>query len=196
MRSVYLGLDPGASGAISAREKARAAGLKRYSTGEPCPHGHTTERYISDGRCLECEREKSLRYAAAHREERRAYSLQYAKNHREQQRARALKYAQEHKDERREYNRQLNRKNPGRHRDYLRRKAEHLAGSARPEVCEVCGGHSDGRAIHRDHDHTSGGFRGWLCSNCNTILGLAGDSPERLRSLAAYLDRTRVGMVA
>lgn len=30
--------------------------------------------------------------------------------------------------------------------------------------------------------------RGLLCHRCNVALGLAGDDPERLRSLAAYLD--------
>jgi len=38
-----------------------------------------------------------------------------------------------------------------------------------------------------DHSHVSGAARGVLCRSCNAALGLAGDSPERLRRMAAYL---------
>jgi len=62
--------------------------------------------------------------------------------------------------------------------------------------CEICG--SD-RNLHVDHDHaccpgpmTCGKcFRGWLCSNCNTSLGLMKDDPERLRAAAKYLEGFR-----
>ena len=37
------------------------------------------------------------------------------------------------------------------------------------------------------HDHSSGEFRGWLCANCNHILGLATDSADRMRALADYV---------
>lgn len=49
----------------------------------------------------------------------------------------------------------------------------------------------------RDHDHkisskiTIQSFRGWLCSNCNTGLGLHQDDPEILRAAAEYLERER-----
>lgn len=55
--------------------------------------------------------------------------------------------------------------------------------------CEVCGVEPPNCGLHLDHDHESGAFRGWLCRDCNTALGLAGDNPERLRALADYLDR-------
>ena len=42
--------------------------------------------------------------------------------------------------------------------------------------------------MHIDHDHATGKFRGLLCSQCNTMLGLFGDSPDRLRSAASYAD--------
>ena len=38
-----------------------------------------------------------------------------------------------------------------------------------------------------DHDHSTGKVRGILCYNCNTAIGHAMDSPERLTSLATYL---------
>lgn len=59
--------------------------------------------------------------------------------------------------------------------------------------CEICGSEDN---LHVDHDHaccpgpmTCGKcFRGWLCSNCNTSLGLMKDDPERLRKAAKYLE--------
>ena len=53
------------------------------------------------------------------------------------------------------------------------------------EGCEVCGGKTTKMAT--DHDHDTGKVRGLLCGNCNTALGLAGDSVDRLMALAAYL---------
>jgi len=40
-----------------------------------------------------------------------------------------------------------------------------------------------------DHCHETNRFRGWLCSNCNISLGLAGDSPEGVRKLLDYIVR-------
>lgn len=38
-----------------------------------------------------------------------------------------------------------------------------------------------------DHDHETGAFRGYLCTNCNVGLGMFKDDPETLRAAAAYL---------
>jgi len=38
---------------------AKAAGLQRYFTGKPCPKGHAVERYVADGKCIECVRLKT-----------------------------------------------------------------------------------------------------------------------------------------
>ena len=40
--------------------------------------------------------------------------------------------------------------------------------------CWLCGIKSNGRALHRDHDHVTGWVRGILCSSDNTILKSAG----------------------
>jgi len=41
---------------IITRAEAKAQGLKRYFTGEPCIYGHTDVRRTFDGRCRECDR--------------------------------------------------------------------------------------------------------------------------------------------
>lgn len=62
------------------------------------------------------------------------------------------------------------------------------AGRQKPNVCEIPGcGRSD--AIHFDHCHKTGKFRGWICQGCNKALGYVKDSPERLRALADYLEK-------
>lgn len=38
-----------------------------------------------------------------------------------------------------------------------------------------------------DHCHLTGLFRGWLCSKCNSALGLAGDTPEAIQRLMDYI---------
>ena len=54
----------------------------------------------------------------------------------------------------------------------------------RPKLCEMC---SLDKPLFMDHDHDSGQFRGWLCTQCNTGLGKLGDSIEGLERAIAYL---------
>lgn len=64
-------------------------------------------------------------------------------------------------------------------------------------TCAVCDSAST-ELLHVDHDHaccstrTSCGkcVRGLVCGNCNRMLGLASDDPARLRTGAAYLERS------
>ncbi len=42
-----------------------------------------------------------------------------------------------------------------------------------------------------DHDHKTGNFRGWICNDCNVLLGRAKDNPNILRSAADYLDKSQ-----
>lgn len=67
---------------------------------------------------------------------------------------------------------------------YIRNKRERLAGRPKPEMCEVC---NRGGRIVFDHCHTNNKFRGWLCQDCNLILGHAFDDVGLLEKLIVYL---------
>lgn len=69
------------------REEAKAAGLKRYFTGEPCGKGHVADRSVSNRSCLECCRErmaaeyvKSPEKANARSKKWRESNLEYARD--------------------------------------------------------------------------------------------------------------------
>lgn len=66
--------------------------------------------------------------------------------------------------------------------------------------CAICsadvpGGRGESWSIDHDHGCCAGKgscgscVRGLVCTNCNLLLGYAGDSPDRLRSAAEYLER-------
>ena len=59
----------------------------------------------------------------------------------------------------------------------------------RPELCECCGERPDKRVLALDHDHVTGGFRGWLCWKCNAAIGKLGDNSQGLRRALHYLER-------
>ena len=57
-------------------------------------------------------------------------------------------------------------------------------------LCSLC--HlppARGRYLVVDHDHSTGKIRGLLHYSCNTLLGMAYDSPERLLQAIQYLAR-------
>lgn len=90
----------------------------------------------------------------------------------------ARKRAQRHRD-----------KNPYLYRDYKVALQEAEAGRRKTNYCEVCG--RTDLKIHFDHCHQRNIFRAWLCSNCNTVIGLVREDPNCLRQLIAYLERTK-----
>lgn len=71
-------------------------------------------------------------------------------------------------------------------------KQEELQGN----VCAICGKAEIGaspskyggvKRLSIDHDHTTGKLRALLCTRCNSMLGMAYDSPELLIAAAKYL---------
>lgn len=61
-------------------------------------------------------------------------------------------------------------------------------------LCKIC--NQEPSANHErlslDHDHASGGFRGFICSKCNHLIGLANDNKEILRNAIKYLDGDQI----
>lgn len=89
-----------------------------------------------------------------------------------------------------EYSRNWRKANPTYSRDY-KRSIRGLPEATRPapDVCESCGMSPDA-ALHLDHCHVTGKFRGWLCNKCNLGIGALGDTVESLERAVAYLRRT------
>ncbi len=54
-------------------------------------------------------------------------------------------------------------------------------------ICLVLFANIPSRAVHTDHDHATGAFRGVLCHNCNKGLGSFRDSPKFLLNAVRYL---------
>ena len=126
-------------------------------------------------------------YAAANREAVLEHKRRYREKNRGKLREASRKYIRDETGE-------IKPKHKERHRQNNIKRAkdlETLAGRPRPEICEACGGLPDkGKSLHFDHSHTHGHFRGWLCRECNLILGHVDDDPNRLRKLTAFIERT------
>lgn len=86
----------------------------------------------------------------------------------------------------REHKRETRKLNPEKTAHYTAISRERKATRPRPFMCEVC---DKAGPVVWDHCHATGHFRGWLCSSCNTALGLMNDSHERMFRLMRYLDR-------
>lgn len=55
-------------------------------------------------------------------------------------------------------------------------------------VCGICGVKPD-KPLFVDHDHNNGKVRGFLCNQCNFLLGAAKDNVNILQSSILYLNR-------
>ena len=55
-------------------------------------------------------------------------------------------------------------------------------------VCYICKTTPNSLALSVDHNHITGNIRGLLCSNCNTLLGLAKDDVNILKAAIDYLE--------
>ena len=60
-------------------------------------------------------------------------------------------------------------------------------------ACAICGRNSTDKRVfpHVDHCHETNAVRGLLCTNCNFLIGHAGDDPAILRKAASYLSKRR-----
>ncbi len=57
------------------------------------------------------------------------------------------------------------------------------------EKCECCSNDFGKRGPQLDHCHSTGSFRGWLCSECNMGIGKLGDTLNAIANAYNYLER-------
>ena len=85
------------------------------------------------------------------------------------------------------------KKKHSRHRNYLKRIVR-----SKPLICECCDKPTLKKSKNRkpatlalvlDHDHKTGKFRGWICHDCNSALGRAGDDLKGVENLIRYLQK-------
>jgi len=113
--------------------------------------------------------------------------------------ARMRAWSAANKDHLREYWREYRIRNAERKRDQNLRLAYGITAThydamleAQGGCCAACGAYPGTKRTKRlfvDHDHATGLVRGLLCQKCNHAIGLADDSPGRLRALAIYLEQ-------
>lgn len=99
----------------------------------------------------------------------------------------AAEYRAKNKPKRRAWQLADRARDPDRWRAYSR-KAQRLPEPRypAPDSCEICSLRSD-KALCLDHEHLTGMFRGWICSNCNVGLGHFRDNAEALEKAAQYI---------
>lgn len=192
---------------ITARD-AFDKGFTRYFTGIPCKYNHISERMISNGSCVECLKDRRIKNRKkiynrvkewrkknpqARTEEARRYRLKHPEKVKKNQQ----NYRKNNLKKVREYDklnkRRLRALNPEKEKErtkrfYEKKEKERLkiAGIPKPEFCPIC--KRNQYRIVFDHCHTSGNFRGWICDQCNKVLGLVKDSPIILKEMINYLE--------
>lgn len=123
---------------VISRADAKARGLLRYFTGEPCKRGHVSERQVSNFACLECKNEKRKEFARRNPDAvSRANKKHYYANH-DRMLARAAAYSKAHPEKNRENALKQYRKNPARYAAYSRnRKARKKAAEGTHTAAEI-----------------------------------------------------------
>ncbi len=118
------------------RNEAKALGLKRYFTGEPCKHGHISERRVCDYSCIECKKitsykryhadpSKSLKnnraWHAAHPGYSAAKSAKRRQENPEQARFYVRRWFSEHPEQVKANNKRWRKANPGQVKAWCKR---------------------------------------------------------------------------
>lgn len=173
------------------RAQAKAEGRKTYFSPTPCKHGHVGERRTGSSSCVECARQRRMKYY-------------YAKDGKTRGREDARKRREKDPAAERQRAVRVNLK-----RKYgLTEQAYREMFDAQQGRCAICdeavvsrldesrplysGRGAPGREIARvDHCHATGRVRGLLCSDCNIMLGHARDEEEVLLKAIRYLRASR-----
>lgn len=141
-------------------------------------------------RTLEERRAYHRAYDAANREKRRSYYH----NHREARCAQQRAHQRAHPDKKKAYYRKNAKRVRAKQveRDYgITLEQYHHMLTEQEFRCAICPREywECQRGLAIDHCHRTGTVRRLLCGQCNALLGLASEDPERLERAAAYLRR-------
>lgn len=62
----------------------------------------------------------------------------------------------------------------------------------KPEACEICGslGRDFKKGLCLDHNHSTGEFRGWICTRCNATIGMVRENLEILTAISDYIKKS------
>ena len=177
------------------RAEARAQGLKRYFTGQPCARGHVAERFVAGNKCHSCAAEDTAKWRSNNQELWKASNR--ASKQRHQRKYNALQreaYKADPEPFRQAWARYYERAKPY----HLARASE--AGHARRAIEKGCGGRhtaSDLRNILKAQGHRCGYCRCDLRKtekNIDHIVPLArGGSNDRtnLQYLCAFCNKSK-----
>jgi hypothetical protein len=143
---------------------------------KPCIRCGATERYPGNKRCAPCSRASAKKWNHEHAEQHRGTARQWKQENAERVREHDRKRRAVDRDA---YNTRIRNRN--------RARFLPVPSRVEPFECECCGGPPGRRALALDHDHTTGKFRGWLCTNCNTGIGKLGDSLVGVLRAVRYL---------
>lgn len=181
---------------LVSRQQARTDGLARYFTDKPCPKGHVTERYTSNGKCIECLKDPTHR--------------------REAQRRNRLR----NPDRRKEKQDRFRAKNPDYHRTDMGRRREGNWLAAITRLGGKCACCDDDQLEFLQLDHKNGGgtahrkklslgaFYYWaataplrevkailriLCANCHHAISTRGQCPLHRRLKGKGSHRPHIG---
>jgi hypothetical protein len=128
--------------------------------------------------------EKVAAYDRDRRERRRTHVYAQQKAWRDRNAAHYKERDAANHRRRRAANPEQERQRMQRWRDRLELRLVAAAGRPRPTVCDLC--KLDAVTVF-DHDHTTGDFRGWLCTRCNLTLGRVKDDVDLLMKMIDYL---------
>jgi 5-methylcytosine-specific restriction endonuclease McrA len=102
---------------IISREEAKALGLRVYFTGVACKRGHVAERYVSNGKCVECKRGCAKKWRAANAAAHRAKNAEWQKANPEKHRAYGANWRKANREKHCAKNAKWQKANPEKHRD-------------------------------------------------------------------------------
>lgn len=117
--------------------------------------------------CKECRKTYSKEWYKQNKEKVLDRQKKYYADNTETCKAARSRYAKDNAEKVRKYT-----------REYQRKKKLPAPTRPCPDHCEMCLRPPGKHALHLDHCHVTGEFRGWLCGCCNTAFGRLGDSFE------------------